>query len=164
MNRIGESLQHFAANVEIIKAFTRFDVDYLLVGGLAVSWYCSTRQADDMDLLVNPTPENSTKITAALNSLGSMASTELSPNSFSKPGIQAPLKHYFYADILTPPCTGPSYEVLAADCVDAQLFGIPVRIPSRACLIRLKEIAATAEKDNRLKHCRDIALLKDEAE
>jgi len=163
MNRIGDNLHHTGANKEIVQAFVRVNVEFLVVGGLAVSWYCSARQADDMDLLVNPTPENSIRVVEALNSLSAMAPRELAHSSFSKPGVRAPLKQYYYADILTPSGSKPSFDEMAAGSVDAKLFGLPVRIPSRACLVQLKESAAANAERDLLKHRQDIALLKENA-
>ncbi len=68
MNRVGDKLLHVGANKELIHAFTSGSVEFIVVGGLAVSWYCCDRKADDMDLLVNPTHENSVRNARALDS------------------------------------------------------------------------------------------------
>jgi hypothetical protein len=163
MNRIDDSLYHTGANKEIVQAFLGSEVDFIVIGGLAVSWYCSTRQADDMDLLVNPEVENSRKVTDALSLLGAMAPQGLTATSFSQLGVRAALKQFYYADILTPSRAGPSFEEIMKDSVAAKLFGLPVRLPSRACLLRLKESAAASAEGDVLKHRRDIALLKEDA-
>jgi len=163
MNRIDDSLYHTGANKEIVEAFVGSKVDFIVIGGLAVSWYCSTRQADDMDLLVNPEADNSRKVTDALSSLRTMAPQGLTARSFSHLGVRAPLKHYYYADILTPSRAGPSFEEIMKDSVEAKLFGLPVRLPSRACLLRLKESAAASAEGDVLKHRQDIALLREDA-
>ena len=160
MNRIGDNLVCTGANEDIVKAFARIGVDFLVVGGLAISWYCSTRQADDMDLLVNPTPENSVKVSQALSALGLSG---FGDSSFSKVGVQVQLKKHYYADILTPSRSSASFEAIATASVEGKLFGIPVRIPSVASLIQLKEDAAASTEQDLLKHRQDIVLLRQHA-
>jgi hypothetical protein len=88
MNRIGDNLI-CGSNEEIVKVFSAFDVEFILVGGLAISWYCSSRKADDIDILVNPTKENSGKIANALRSLRLV--NGFTNDSFASPGIHAPI-------------------------------------------------------------------------
>lgn len=70
MNRIGDNLICTGSNQEIVQIFSALDIDFVLIGGLAVAWYCAERQAVDMDLLVNPTNENAARISQALARLG----------------------------------------------------------------------------------------------
>lgn len=99
MNRIDDNLHHFAANEEVVRAFIQNEVECILIGGLAISWHRRIRQADDMDLLVNPTKENSERVAKAFEGLGLKGANA---NSFTSPGGQASLKQRHYADILTP--------------------------------------------------------------
>jgi len=157
MNRIGDNLVHTGPNEAIVKAFVAFEVDFILVGGLAISWYCQSRQADDMDLLVKPTIENSQKVTDALASLNLNG---FEHNSFSKYGVQAPIKKYYYADIITPKNEEFTFEEITINSVKAKLFNIPIYIPSVENLIRLKENAALSTQKELTKHNKDIILLK----
>jgi hypothetical protein len=159
MNRIGDNLICTGANEEIVRALNNAAVELLVVGGLAVAWYCRTREADDMDILVNPTHENSQKVFSALTGVGIIG---IDVESFARTGVQAPLKQRHYADIITPARGGPSFDDLVLWSVDAKLFGMHVRIPSVSNLIKLKEHAATAADDDsdRAKHRHDISLLK----
>ncbi len=157
MNRVGDTLLHVGANEELIRAFTSGSVEFIVVGGLAVSWYCSDRQADDMDLLVNPTHENSARIARALESLRMQG---YSDRSFAKLGLQVPLKQMYYAELLTPQRDGPTYADVEQDAVDAKLFNIPVRVASAAVLIKLKSKAVASAEAQRDKHMIDIERLK----
>jgi hypothetical protein len=99
MNKVGETLMHTGANEAFVRAFVHNEVGFVVIGGLAVAWYCPDRQADDMDLLVNQTPENSARISRALGCLelkGYLA------DSFTKPGLQVPIKRHYHAELLTP--------------------------------------------------------------
>lgn len=62
MNKVNNNLICFGGNEPLIKSFICNEVEFILVGGLAVSWFCSSRQADDMDLLINPTNKYGTGI------------------------------------------------------------------------------------------------------
>jgi hypothetical protein len=160
MNKIGDTLIHVAANKEIVSAFVASEVEFVVIGGLAVCWFCSDRQADDMDLLVNPTPENSARIFRALNGL-QMEGYAL--DSFTKAGLQVPLKGVYYAELLTPQKNGPTYSEIAKGSVDAKVFNIPVRLASVASLIRLKELAVASAEAQKDKHLKDIQCLKKHA-
>lgn len=157
MNRVGDSLFCTGANEEIVRAFAQSAVEFVVIGGLAVSWYCSERQADDMDLLVNPTSDNSERISSALSALHLNGHDK---KSFTRPGLQVPLKGTYYAELLTPRKEGPSYSEVAAKAGPAKLFNIPVKVASVASLIKLKELAAASLEAAKEKHVKDIALLK----
>ncbi len=157
MNRIGDSLHHVGSNKELLQAFTSCYVEFVLIGGLAVAWYCRDRQADDMDLLINPTPENSARISRALLQLGLQGHSQ---ESFTKPGLQVALKQHHYAELLTPRKSDASYPEVLADAVDGKVFDIPVRIASPTRLISMKQEAAAAAEAQRDKHLKDIERLK----
>lgn len=157
MNKVGDTLLHTGTNEELIAALIEHGVEFIVIGGLAVSWYCADRQADDMDLLVNPTPENSARLSSALCGLPSVSACNA--DSFTKPGLQVPLKTYFYAELLTPRQDGLLWSQISETSVDAKLFHRPVRIASANTLIKLKEHAIASEENQRNKHLRDIELL-----
>ncbi|WP_445366869.1 hypothetical protein ACH5Y9_16470 [Methylomonas sp. BW4-1] len=113
MNKIGETLIHVGANEEFVRIFVANSVEFVVIGGLAVAWYCSDRQADDMDLLVNPTPQNSKRIYDSLIGLNMSGFT---PDSFTKLGLQVPLKKFYYAELLTPQESSETYFEIARGC------------------------------------------------
>jgi hypothetical protein len=157
MNRIGDNLVSFSGNQEIVASFIDVGVDFVVVGGLAVAWYCSSREADDMDLMLNPTLQNSQKCGEALEKIGCYGFVD---DSFSMNGVQACLKSKFYADLLTPP-PHFSFDTVLNGHVNGHLFGYPVRIAAIDVLIQLKEAAVAVETaEVGKKHLYDIALLK----
>ena len=113
-----------------------------------------------MDLLVNPTPENSARVSQALEGLRLQG---FSANSFTKPALQVPLKQHLYAELLTPRLDGPTYSEVADNAVDAKLFNIPVRVASPKSLIRMKEQAVSSAEAQREKHLKDIERLRKHA-
>jgi predicted nucleotidyltransferase len=163
VNKVGDTLTHFGGNEALVRALLAHHVEFMVIGGLAVSWYSPERQADDMDLLVNPTVENSERLCSALSSLGLSG---FSPVSFSRVGIQVPLKNQqFYAELLTPKKDGPGYAECSAGAVQGKLFGFPVVIVGLEALIRLKEHAVqkheSASTNEPLeKHRQDLGRLR----
>ena len=157
MNRIGDSLYCTGSNEEIIVAFSERAVEFVVIGGLAVAWYCSARQADDMDLLVSPSPENSARIFQALSRLGLTGFTD---SSFSKLGLQVPLKERHYAELLTPRKDGPTFSAVAESAVKGEVFNVPAFIASASSLIQLKEMAVASAEASKQKHLNDIECLR----
>ena len=159
-NRVGDNLIHFGANKLLIRALADSRVRFVVVGGLAVAWHCPERQADDMDLLVDPTVENSARIAEVLTGLHL---TGFSPASFTTVGLQVPLKQTYYAELLTPQLGASSFSEVEIEAVDAHLFNIPVRLASIRTLIEMKKRAFAWAKDQCEKHVRDIELLEKHA-
>lgn len=158
MNKIGDTLIHTGTNEELVVALIKHQVEFILIGGLAVSWFCSERQADDMDLLVNPTPENSRRLSKALSSLPDM--NLCNPDEFTKPGLQVPMKNHFYAELLTPRQDGLQWPQVFDASVNGKLFNHPIRIAGPTTLIQLKEHAIASLEVQSGKHLRDIELLR----
>lgn len=157
-NRCDDSLNTFHLNKEIIEKFLESQVEFVVIGGLAIAWHCPERQADDMDLLINPTEENSKRVYIALQKLGASLGDE---SGFSKNDIQAPIKfNGYYADLLTPKSGGPTYAQIHDDAVQAKVLGLPVLVASAASLMLLKKLVVQSINNGKEKHTKDIELLK----
>ena len=72
-------------NVALLRALNNYDVEYLVVGGRAVSYYYPQRAVGDLDLLVNATLENAEKVRSALISLGM---NDFEHTKLTKPKVQ----------------------------------------------------------------------------
>ena len=156
MHRFNDNLTHWHSNEELVRALVAHDVDFVLIGGLAIAWYCDSRQADDMDLLVSPTLENSNRI---YNALVSLNLSDFAVDSFAKTAVQARITERYYAELLTPSTDGPTYGEIVQSSEPARLLGVPVRVPSREMLVRLKLHAIAAKHDGHDKHLADVELL-----
>lgn len=55
---------------ELLKLLERYDVRYLIVGGHAVMLYTEPRYTKDLDIWVEASPENATRVYQALASFG----------------------------------------------------------------------------------------------
>jgi hypothetical protein len=69
---------------EFLRSLSSHGVEYLLVGGYAVGLHGHPRTTDDMDVWVNPIPENASKLVNALVDFG-YAASNLSPTPFTNP-------------------------------------------------------------------------------
>lgn len=156
-NRIGNNLEHFAANNNLVRALIQNEINFVVVGGLAMAWHCPERLADDLDILIDSTPQNSAKVAVALATLKLGG---FSPESFSKHGLQVPLKGEYYAELLTPRKDGETFAEVEANSVEANLFNMPVRLASIKTLISMKKSAARSAGELQTKHLKDIALLE----
>jgi hypothetical protein len=110
-----------------------------------------------MDLLLNPTEENSARVSQALASLNLQG---FQKNSFARLGLQVSLKHHLYAELLTPRPDGVAYTEMDRLAVPAKLFGIPVRLAAPASLIQMKQSEVVASLAESEKHRKDIELLR----
>jgi hypothetical protein len=156
VHRFNDNLTHWRSNEELVRALLANEVDFVLIGGLAVAWYCESRQADDMDLLVAPTIENSSRIH---NALASLHLANFAVDAFAKDAVQAKITDRYYAELLTPSPGGPAYREIVQSAEPAVLLGVPVRVPSREMLVRMKLHSIAAKHDGRDKHLSDVELL-----
>nr|WP_314530873.1 hypothetical protein [uncultured Pseudomonas sp.] len=129
-------------------------VRFIVVGGLAVRFHVLERKAHDLDLLIESTPENASRVFRALQALGLNPGfgIELIAKASLRPQ-QMPLKDGFDADLLT---TGP--DVNFSDewehAGEALIKAHRIRYASKALLIRMKQ------NTGRDKDLADIVLLE----
>jgi tRNA nucleotidyltransferase/poly(A) polymerase len=60
---------------DLLSAFNEHEVEYVVVGGHAVSAYGFSRMTKDLDILIRSTPENAKKVFRALAAFGAPLST-----------------------------------------------------------------------------------------
>jgi hypothetical protein len=157
MNRIGDSLWSTGVNKPLVRAFLDAGVEFIVVGGLAVSWHWLEREADDMDLLLNPTAENSIRVVRALRSQRLETQDEI---SCAQEGLQIQLKESHYAELLTPRNDGESYVEIAKKAVKGKIFNFPVLIAGKETLIAMKMFADNTSDPLHEKHRRDLKALR----
>lgn len=71
--------------LELLRAFAAREVRYLLVGAHAVSYWAEPRATGDVDLLIEPTPENAARAYTALADFGAPL-LDLEPSDLATPG------------------------------------------------------------------------------
>jgi hypothetical protein len=155
-------LNTFGGNADFVRTLTKAQVDFLVVGGLAVVFHnCrDPLKVDDLDLLVNPSPENAEKLIEVLSAMQFDPLPTIA--QVARSNLQIPIKiiPLVYVDILTSP-DDTNFGELANRSESALLQGnIPVQVISRRDLILLKQIAIQNLSTEKQKHEEDLRCLK----
>ena len=72
--------------VDLLRAFIDHDVRFMVVGAYALGVHGRPRATGDLDVWIDPTPENATLVMAALGSFCAPLSA-VTADDFSRPGI-----------------------------------------------------------------------------
>ena len=72
--------------LDLLRAFIDHNVRFLIVGAYALGVHGRPRATGDLDVWVDPTPENAVKVMSALEQFGA-PTVEVSAEDFSRPGI-----------------------------------------------------------------------------
>ena len=70
---------------ELFACFARHDVKAVIVGAHAVAFHAKPRYTKDLDVLIEPTPENAVRVLASLEEFG-FGGLGLTADDFSAPG------------------------------------------------------------------------------
>jgi hypothetical protein len=126
---------------EFIRSLNSHAVEYLVVGGYALTFHGVPRFTGDIDLLVRPSRENAARLEQVLaefgfRSLGLSAADFLEPESVIQLG-RPPNR----IDLLTS-ITGVEFAQAWEARVAGELGGLPVQFLGREALIRNKRATA----------------------
>jgi hypothetical protein len=122
----------------VLKAFYEHEVEYILVGGLAVIFHGVSRITKDLDFFVKRDPENIEKLKRALQTVFDDESiTEITNDEL----IEYPLIRYgtpdnYYIDIIDRIGEAFRYDDIEFEIIESQ--GIPVRVATLETLIKMK--------------------------
>jgi len=72
--------------LDLLRAFADHNVRYLIVGAYALGVHGAPRATGDLDVWVDPTPDNASRVMSALAQFGAPL-TEVTADDFSRPGI-----------------------------------------------------------------------------
>jgi len=125
----------------VIRAFERNDIEYVLVGGVAVNIHGIVRTTEDIDFFVRPTEENVARIRAALSSLWSdphIDEITAADLAGAYPTIRyGPPDGDIIIDLLAGLGTAWTFDDLESETRD--VGGTPVRVATPATLVRMKD-------------------------
>jgi hypothetical protein len=129
--------------VELLQAFVAADVRFLIVGAYALAIHGRPRATGDLDVWVDPTPENATRVVQALATFGAPLK-DISEADLSRPGVAyqlgvAPVR----IDILTE-LTGLTFEEAWRERVRHAFGPIEVDFIGRAAFVRNKRATGRA--------------------
>ena len=122
----------------VIESLNSSEVEYLVVGAVALAYHGRPRYTGDLDILVRNTPENAQRLEAALASFG-----------FGSRGLKATdfVDSYRVIQLGTPPnridlltsITGVSFDEAWAGRVESETAGVRVKFIGRQALIQNKK-------------------------
>lgn len=124
------------------------EVGFIVVGGLAVTLNGYVRLTEDVDLLVDPSPENVARVIRSLSGFGEGFGGELSPADFGpEPGAIRIVEESenCQMDLFTI-LSGLTYDDLIKDASVGELGGCRFHFASKTQLIRIKS-GSVREKD-----------------
>ena len=135
---------------DLLRAFNKEGVEYLLFGSMAGSHYRSLDSVGDMDVLINPTPENATKLKPALDAVmcrihdGALANC--TAEDLTEPGRHLCLgrdyKRYLNVDLFMANREFDFREAFSRSIAVEVVDGIPARIASEGDLKTLDSLSA----------------------
>jgi hypothetical protein len=137
----------------LVAALSRRDVDYVVVGGVAVGAHGYIRATRDLDIVPDPAPDNLSRLAAALRDLGATL-----PLASGRPfSVASDLRHLERRenmtldtqigglDIIQRAPGVPSFPALTGNATEADVLGVAVRICSLRHLRQMKLAAGRAQ-------------------
>ena len=136
----------------IFEALDRGDVEFLVIGGVAVGFHGFVRGTKDVDIVPNPEPENLERLAAMLATLeaqiegaeefkGEELPDPLDPEALALGGNWVLRTRLGRFDIMQWIGDDPLWEKLSPTAIEAEIGGLPVKFASYESLVALKEQA-----------------------
>ncbi|MSV29328.1 MAG: hypothetical protein EXQ52_11405 [Bryobacterales bacterium] len=123
---------------EFIECLNSNEVEYLVVGALAVSWHGFPRCSGDIDFLLRPAPENAARVLRAIAQVG-FGSLDISLADLTTPGRVIQLGCEPNRIDLMSSLRGVTFEGAWPERVSGRLDGVQVNFIGRAALLRNKD-------------------------
>lgn len=132
---------------KVLDAFNRHDVKYIVVGGWAVILHGFTRTTLDLDIMVDPSKENLTKILDALREFSKDKSLdEISQIDLTQYGVVRVIPEDFDIVVdLVWKIGEIDYSKASKDFEEVEIDGVKVKIAGIDTLIKMKD--TTRPKD-----------------
>ncbi len=131
--------------VDLLEAFGRAEVRYLVIGGYAVGYHDRPRTTKDLDILLDPAPDNIYRACEALREFGAHADVVAHLDAALSDEVvwmgHPPVRVDFLKD-----APGVDFQQAWAQRVADMWNGVPVLVIARDDLIRSKR-AAGREQD-----------------
>ena len=124
--------------VDLLRAFSEAEVRFLVVGAYALAIHGHPRATGDLDVWVEPTPENADRVYRALQRFGAPLS-DITPADFASPSlvyqIGLPPRR---VDVLTA-LTGLTFEEAWPGRLQRSIGGVEVDVIGRSAYLRNKK-------------------------
>lgn len=129
---------------DLLAAFARESVEFLLIGGYAVAFHAQPRATKDIDILLQGAPANLERAATALERFGAPGSVVAATRTLGEGEVaymgQAPMR----VDLLRT-IDGVDAGALFARAVETTIDGIPLRVISLDDLIANKRRVARSQ-------------------
>ncbi|MGE5280906.1 MAG: hypothetical protein ACM3N0_01040 [Chloroflexota bacterium] len=137
----------------LIEALHEADVEFVVIGGVAVGAHGFIRGTEDLDIVPSPDPDNLKRLSDALGLLDATLPTvgerPFSPKTdlgvIRRGGNVTAMTRFGGLDVVQRAQGVPSYSQLVKDAVASELLGIPVQVCSLARLRQMKEAQSRAQ-------------------
>jgi hypothetical protein len=130
--------------VDLLRAFVAADVRFLVVGAYALAVHGRPRATGDLDLWVDPTPENARRVMQALREFGAPVA-EITEADFSRAGVTYQIGvEPGRIDLLTD-LTGLTFEEAWPGRVQSVFGDIDVDVIGRQAFLRNKRATGRAK-------------------
>ena len=133
--------------LDIIRALSDAEARFIIVGAYAVNVYVNPRATGDLDIWVEPSPQNAPKVLKALRAFGAPL-TDVSESDFAKPGVTfqiglPPLRIGILTEIsgVTFPEAWDDHTVQRFGSLQAPFLGKKTLIRNKRATARPKDIA-----------------------
>src|ERR1035438_3786374 len=126
---------------EFIECLNSNEVEYLVVGALAVSWHGFPRYSADIDFMIRPSKANAERALRAIAQFG-FGSLGISTADLTVPGKVIQLGFEPNRIDLMTSITGVSFDAAWDDRSPGLLDGLPVNFIGRSSLLRNKDLLA----------------------
>lgn len=123
--------------VALCRSLNAADAKYVVIGGMAIIQHGFTRTTEDVDLLLEASPENQARVLAALDTLPDKAARELAGTDL-RDYVVVRVADEFVVDLMLASC-GIAYEEACAEIVTITLRGVPIPFATPRLLLRMKQ-------------------------
>ena len=145
---------------DLLRCFHTHEVRYLIVGGYAAMFYSQPRFTKDLDLWLEPSPDNARRVLRAFAEFG-MPLIDVMPSDFEQEGLQymagrAPVLFDFLTSL-----PGLTFPACWKERVTDDSEGFAIHYLSRDALIKAKQLAGRPQDLSDLDDIRRGAGLND---
>ncbi len=131
----------------ICRALDGAGARYVLIGGFAVILHGGERTTKDVDLLVDPAPDNVLRLKAALSVLEDNAAAEIDPDDLQRYAVVR-VADEIMVDLLAAAC-GVTWADAMPSALRVDLGGATVVVADRLTLIRTKRTVRPSDAADR---------------
>lgn len=133
--------------VRLCRALNDTGARYILIGGFAVIAHGGARTTKDIDLLVDPSPENISRVKQALRILEDHAADEVADTDVGRYTVVR-VADEIVVDLMALAC-GIGYADAARDAATLTIDGVGIPVASAATLIRTKDTVRPSDAADR---------------